>query len=27
LFRERPSAREWLGMTLIVAAAAVLIGG
>ena len=27
LFRERPSAREWLGMTLIVAAAAILIGG
>jgi drug/metabolite transporter (DMT)-like permease len=27
LFRERPSGREWLGMTLIVAAAAVLIGG
>ena len=27
LFRERPSAREWLGMALIVAAAAVLIGG
>jgi uncharacterized membrane protein len=27
LFRERPSAREWLGMALIVAAAAMLIGG
>ncbi len=27
LFRERPSAREWLGMALIVAAAATLIGG
>ena len=27
LFRERPSGREWLGMALIVAAAAVLIGG
>jgi drug/metabolite transporter (DMT)-like permease len=27
LFRERPSRREWLGMALIVAAAAVLIGG
>ena len=27
LFRERPSAREWLGMTLIAAAAAALIGG
>ena len=27
LFRERPSAREWLGMALIVAAAALLIGG
>ena len=27
LFRERPSPREWLGMALIVAAAAILIGG
>jgi len=27
LFRERPSAREWLGMALIVVAAAALIGG
>jgi len=27
LFRERPSRREWLGMALIVAAAALLIGG
>jgi drug/metabolite transporter (DMT)-like permease len=27
LFRERPSRREWLGMALIVAAAAMLIGG
>ena len=27
LFREAPSAREWLGMALIVAAAAVLING
>jgi drug/metabolite transporter (DMT)-like permease len=27
LFRERPSAREWLGMAMIVAAAAILIGG
>jgi drug/metabolite transporter (DMT)-like permease len=27
LFRERPSGREWLGMALIVAAAAMLIGG
>jgi len=27
LFRERPSAREWLGMALIVIAAAALIGG
>jgi len=27
LFRERPSAREWLGMALIVVAAAILIGG
>jgi drug/metabolite transporter (DMT)-like permease len=27
LFRERPSQREWLGMALIVAAAAMLIGG
>jgi drug/metabolite transporter (DMT)-like permease len=27
LFRERPSRREWLGMALIVAAAAILIGG
>jgi drug/metabolite transporter (DMT)-like permease len=27
LFRERPSGREWFGMALIVAAAAILIGG
>ena len=27
LFRERPSAREWLGMAMIVVAAAILIGG
>lgn len=27
LFRERPSGREWLGMALIVGAAAMLIGG
>jgi uncharacterized membrane protein len=27
LFRERPSASEWLGMALIIAAAAILIGG
>ena len=27
LFRERPTPREWLGMALIVAAAAMLIGG
>ena len=27
LFRERPSAREWFGMALIVVAAAMLIGG
>ena len=27
LSRERPSAREWLGMALIVVAAAILMGG